>query len=51
MFSLAIAHEAFDAQGRLKDAASQQRLEGVLDSYLAMARSLVAGSKAKQVGV
>ncbi|MBO9539491.1 NAD(P)H-dependent oxidoreductase [bacterium] len=51
MFSLASAHEAFDAQGQLKDAANRQRLEGVLEAYLAMARSLVAGSKAKQVGV
>ncbi|MNY14246.1 hypothetical protein D3C86_1474150 [compost metagenome] len=51
MFSLATSHEAFDAQGQLKDAANRQRLEGMLDSYLAMARSLVAGSKTKQIGV
>jgi NAD(P)H-dependent FMN reductase len=51
MFSLATAHEAFDAQGRLKDASSQKRLEGLIEDYLTMAKRLVARSKAKQVGV
>lgn len=51
MFSLASAHEAFDPRGRLKEAQTRQRLEDLLESYLTMARSLVAGSKAKQIGV
>lgn len=51
MFSLAAAHDAFDDQGGLKDAAARDRLAALVESYLKSAQALAAASKAKQVGV
>ncbi|OYV35146.1 MAG: NADPH-dependent FMN reductase [Thiomonas sp. 20-64-5] len=42
-YALGRAHEAFDAQGELRDARAVQSVQGVLDSLSALARSLRQG--------
>jgi chromate reductase, NAD(P)H dehydrogenase (quinone) len=46
MFSLAQAHEAFDADGALKDAKMAARLEKTVAAFLTTARALTSGRSA-----
>lgn len=44
MFSLAAAHEAFDAEGALKDAKMASRLDKTVAAFVAMARALATST-------
>lgn len=49
MFALPKAHEAFDEQGKLKDAATQERLQALLTEYLSFVQTYLTGQQEKSL--